>query len=55
MYFKLFSYDCRSQGSKYQESAFWCLLEHFWAWNGLHMHGAKWMDEIEDQIKLGLC
>ena len=24
-----------------------CILEQFWAWNGQHMLGARWMDEIE--------
>ena len=34
--------------------AFWSLLEQFWASNGLLMLGARWMDEIEDQRRLGI-
>jgi len=34
--------------------AFWSLLEQFWASNGLHMLGGKKMDEIEDQMSIGL-
>ena len=34
------------------KGAFWSLLEQNWAWNGLHMFGARKMDEIEDQKRL---
>ena len=38
--------------SKYAKGAFWSFLEQNWAWNGLHMFGARKMDEIEDQKRL---
>ncbi|CAN6554937.1 unnamed protein product [Malus baccata var. baccata] len=41
-------------GQSMQEGAFWSLSEQFWASNGLHLLGAKKMDEIEDQMSLGL-
>jgi len=37
-----------------QKDAFWSLLEQFWTSNGLHMLGATKMDEIEDQMSVGL-
>ncbi|CAN6583894.1 unnamed protein product [Malus baccata var. baccata] len=37
-----------SKGLKKQRSAFWSLLEQFWAWKEYHMLGAREIDEIED-------
>ena len=37
-----------------QEDAFWSLLEQNRAWIEYHMYGAIGVDEIEDQMSLGL-